>query len=312
MKYQIKGKNTKTVSTGDLRRRRALLQGSGRLLPPGARHREGHEAGRRGQGVVHGRRREVEGLHLRRRGRDRQPGADPLQRGLLGRAAEPGAGGRAEVPRLLHGRARHGGRRLRRLRRGRARPPATRPARHPLPLLARRLVHGRRLRARASPTPRAAPGSPSAPSKRRTTSATSSTTAASSSSPARTPGACSRRATRTTRSRTRRAPTARTRTRPASSCRTTSSSTTWAPTATSAARGSIPADDSIFPVEGTTGPFDPLSLTFNGPDSAENGDFASTLLVTSSVLDPGRVPAVRGLSRGGAVDPAVRLAVRPA
>ena len=28
--------------------------------------------------------------------------------------------------------------------------------------------------------------------------------------------------------------------------------------------GQDPADDSIFPVEGTAGPFDPLSLTFNG------------------------------------------------
>ena len=54
--------------------------------------------------------------------------------------------------------------------------------------------------------------------------------------------------------------------------------------------GQDPADDSIFPVEGTTGPFDPLSLTFNGPDSAQNGDFASTLLVTSSVLDPSTYP----------------------
>ena len=54
--------------------------------------------------------------------------------------------------------------------------------------------------------------------------------------------------------------------------------------------GLDPSDDSTFPVEGTTGPFDPLSLTFNGPDSAENGDFASTLLVTSSVLPPAEFP----------------------
>jgi murein tripeptide amidase MpaA len=54
--------------------------------------------------------------------------------------------------------------------------------------------------------------------------------------------------------------------------------------------GQDPADDSIFPVEGTSGPFDPLSLTFNGPDSAQNGDFAPTLLVTSSVLDPSTYP----------------------
>ena len=54
--------------------------------------------------------------------------------------------------------------------------------------------------------------------------------------------------------------------------------------------GLDPTDDSIFPVEGSTGPFDPLSLTFNGADSAQNGDFASTLLVTSSVLDPVEFP----------------------
>ena len=54
--------------------------------------------------------------------------------------------------------------------------------------------------------------------------------------------------------------------------------------------GLDPTDDSIFPVEGTTGPFDPLSLTFNGPDSAQNGDYASTLLVTSSVLPPAQFP----------------------
>ena len=38
--------------------------------------------------------------------------------------------------------------------------------------------------------------------------------------------------------------------------------------------GQDPADDSIFPVEGTAGPFDPLALTFNGADSAQNGDHA--------------------------------------
>ena len=54
--------------------------------------------------------------------------------------------------------------------------------------------------------------------------------------------------------------------------------------------GQDPDDDSIFPVEGTTGPFDPLSLTFNGADSAQNGDQAATLLTTSSVLDPEDYP----------------------
>ena len=44
-----------------LRGRRALLQGPGRLLPARPRRREGHEAGRRRRGVVHGRRREVQG-----------------------------------------------------------------------------------------------------------------------------------------------------------------------------------------------------------------------------------------------------------
>ncbi|HYH62962.1 MAG TPA: M14 family metallopeptidase, partial [Solirubrobacterales bacterium] len=55
--------------------------------------------------------------------------------------------------------------------------------------------------------------------------------------------------------------------------------------------GLDPADDSIFPLEGTAGPFDPLELTFNDPyESAGNGDFASTLLVTSSVLPPEEFP----------------------
>ena len=54
--------------------------------------------------------------------------------------------------------------------------------------------------------------------------------------------------------------------------------------------GQDPEDGSIFPVEGTAGPFDPLSLTFNGADSAQNGDQAATLLVTSSVLDPAQYP----------------------
>ncbi len=49
-------------------------------------------------------------------------------------------------------------------------------------------------------------------------------------------------------------------------------------------------DDSVFPVEGTDGPFDPLSFDFNGEDSAQNGDQAATLLLTSSVLDPERYP----------------------
>jgi hypothetical protein len=54
--------------------------------------------------------------------------------------------------------------------------------------------------------------------------------------------------------------------------------------------GLDPTDDSTFPVQGTTGPFDPLDLTFNGPDSAQNGDNASTLLVTSSILPPAEFP----------------------
>jgi murein tripeptide amidase MpaA len=45
-----------------------------------------------------------------------------------------------------------------------------------------------------------------------------------------------------------------------------------------------------FPIEGTAGPFDPLSLTFNGPDSAQNNDHTATLLTTSSVLDPAKYP----------------------
>jgi hypothetical protein len=45
-----------------------------------------------------------------------------------------------------------------------------------------------------------------------------------------------------------------------------------------------------FPVEGTAGPFDPLSLTFNGADSAQNNDNTATLLVTSSVLAPAQFP----------------------
>ncbi len=55
--------------------------------------------------------------------------------------------------------------------------------------------------------------------------------------------------------------------------------------------GGLDADGSIFPLEGTAGPFDPLELAFNDPyESAGNGDFASTLLVTSSVLDPEEFP----------------------
>ena len=41
-----------------------------------------------------------------------------------------------------------------------------------------------------------------------------------------------------------------------------------------------------FDVEGTLNPFVPLNLTFNGADSADNGDHTATMLVTSSVLDP--------------------------
>ena len=72
--------------------------------------------------------------------------------------------------------------------------------------------------------------------------------------------------------------------------------------------GPRPADDSIFPVEGTTGPFDPLELTFNDPDSA--AERRLRLDAPGHVFGPapGGVPAVRRLGRGGAVDPAVRLA----
>ena len=87
----------------------------------------------------------------------------------------------------------------------------------------------------ASPTPRAAPASPRAPSRRRTPCATSSTTAVGSSTPARTRGACSPRATRTTRSKPRSTRTARTGIRAASRCRTTSCSTGSVRTPTSVA-----------------------------------------------------------------------------
>ncbi|HVF78265.1 MAG TPA: M14 family metallopeptidase [Solirubrobacteraceae bacterium] len=45
-----------------------------------------------------------------------------------------------------------------------------------------------------------------------------------------------------------------------------------------------------FGVQGTVNPFDALSLTFNGADSAQNNDSTATLLTTSSVLDPVRYP----------------------
>ena len=45
-----------------------------------------------------------------------------------------------------------------------------------------------------------------------------------------------------------------------------------------------------FPIAGTFGPFDPLSFTLNGPDSADNNDHTATLLTTSSVLDPAKYP----------------------
>ncbi len=154
MRYSINGEEGQEGLHRGLRGRRALLPGARRLLPPRPRRREGNEPGRRGRGLVHGGRREVQVLHLRGRGRIRQPGADPLERGLLGRAAESRPRARAELPRLLRGRAGRGRGRLRRLRRGRARPPASRSARGPGPLLACRLVHGRRLRAARARCPR--------------------------------------------------------------------------------------------------------------------------------------------------------------
>ena len=50
------------------------------------------------------------------------------------------------------------------------------------------------------------------------------------------------------------------------------------------------AEAKPFPIEGIAGPFDPLSLTLNGEDSAQNNDHTATLLVTSSVLDPAKYP----------------------
>ena len=45
-----------------------------------------------------------------------------------------------------------------------------------------------------------------------------------------------------------------------------------------------------FPIQGTFGPFTPLSLAFNGADSAQNSDHTATLLTTSSVLPPAQFP----------------------
>ena len=49
-------------------------------------------------------------------------------------------------------------------------------------------------------------------------------------------------------------------------------------------------DANPFGVQGTFGPFDPLNLTFNGADSAQNNDNTATLLTTSSVLAPADFP----------------------
>ena len=141
-------KKAKKVATDDYEGGERYYKERRRLLPPRPGRREGHGPGRRGQGVVHRGRREVQVLHLRGRGRDRQPRADPRPTRTT-RAC-------SRTPRPMPGpkyldyytdALDAAGRRLRRLRRRRARPPAARSARDPRPLLARRLVHGRRLRA---------------------------------------------------------------------------------------------------------------------------------------------------------------------
>ena len=71
-----------------LRRRRALLQGPGRLLQARARRRLRHDARRLGRGVVHRRRQGLGALHVHRGGRVQQAGAHPRQRGLVRRAAQ--------------------------------------------------------------------------------------------------------------------------------------------------------------------------------------------------------------------------------
>ena len=43
-------------------------------------------------------------------------------------------------------------------------------------------------------------------------------------------------------------------------------------------------------MQGTFGPFTPLSFDFNGADSAQNNDHTATLLTTSSVLPPAQFP----------------------
>ncbi len=76
--------------------------------------------------------------------------------------------------------------------------------------------------------------------------------------------------------------------------------------------GGESAPNAPFPVQGTFGPFTPLSFGFNGPDSAANNDHTATLLTTSSVLPAGAVPAVRRLEGRRGVAAAVRSAVRSA
>jgi Zinc carboxypeptidase len=52
----------------------------------------------------------------------------------------------------------------------------------------------------------------------------------------------------------------------------------------------LDADGDIFNVLGVDTPFDSLTLMFNGPDSAQNGDNANSFIATSGILPPDEFP----------------------
>ena len=71
MRFQVNGGKAKTVATAEYEGGERYYKDPGVFYHRVRGVRLGHQARRRGRGVVHGRRQEVEALHLRGRGRER-------------------------------------------------------------------------------------------------------------------------------------------------------------------------------------------------------------------------------------------------
>ena len=147
MMYRVNDGATQTVADDRVAGRRALRQGPGRLLPPRARRRDGHQAGRRGPRLVHAAGTTPRGRRVQLQG-GKESGKPVLimaDENYTGPTPDQDPTGPKYLGYYTDALERHNIA-LRRLRRRRAGHDVAGLARRAQPLQGGHLVHGRRLR----------------------------------------------------------------------------------------------------------------------------------------------------------------------